>query len=70
MSLIESVHARQILDSRGNPTVEVEVTLENYIAYYTYFRESGYLSLDGKVQRTPYPTPLAVAVHLALRSLR
>ena len=24
---IESVHARQILDSRGNPTVEVEVTL-------------------------------------------
>ncbi len=27
MSNIESVHARQILDSRGNPTVEVEVTL-------------------------------------------
>jgi enolase len=26
MSLIESVHARQILDSRGNPTIEVEVT--------------------------------------------
>lgn len=26
MSLIESIHARQILDSRGNPTVEVEVT--------------------------------------------
>lgn len=26
---IEKVHARQILDSRGNPTVEVEVTLEN-----------------------------------------
>ncbi|CAN5691898.1 phosphopyruvate hydratase [soil metagenome] len=26
-SLIESVHAREILDSRGNPTVEVEVTL-------------------------------------------
>lgn len=25
MSLIESVHARQILDSRGNPTVEVDV---------------------------------------------
>lgn len=25
MSLIESIHARQILDSRGNPTVEVEV---------------------------------------------
>jgi enolase len=27
MSQIESVHGRQILDSRGNPTVEVEVTL-------------------------------------------
>ncbi len=27
MSAIESVHARQILDSRGNPTVEVELTL-------------------------------------------
>ena len=26
--LIENVHAREILDSRGNPTVEVEVTLE------------------------------------------
>lgn len=26
---IKKVHAREILDSRGNPTVEVEVTLEN-----------------------------------------
>ena len=26
---IEKIHARQILDSRGNPTVEVEITLEN-----------------------------------------
>ncbi len=26
---IKSVHARQILDSRGNPTVECDVTLEN-----------------------------------------
>ena len=25
MSLIASIHARQILDSRGNPTVEVDV---------------------------------------------
>lgn len=31
MSLIESVHARQILDSRGNPTVEVDVITENGI---------------------------------------
>ena len=27
MSQIETIHARQILDSRGNPTVEVEVAL-------------------------------------------
>lgn len=27
MSLIETIHGRQILDSRGNPTVEVDVTL-------------------------------------------
>lgn len=26
---IKDVHAREVLDSRGNPTVEVEVTLEN-----------------------------------------
>ena len=29
MSTIESVHGRQVLDSRGNPTVEVEVRLES-----------------------------------------
>src|SRR5215218_2660247 len=29
MSQIESVHARQILDSRGNPTVEVEIHLRS-----------------------------------------
>jgi enolase 1/2/3 len=29
MSRIAAVHARQILDSRGNPTVEVETTLES-----------------------------------------
>ncbi len=29
MSYIASVHARQILDSRGNPTVEVDVITEN-----------------------------------------
>ena len=29
MSLLERVHARQILDSRGNPTVEVEVGLRS-----------------------------------------
>jgi len=29
MTLIEFVHAREVLDSRGNPTVEVEVALED-----------------------------------------
>ena len=29
MSKIKSVTAREILDSRGNPTVEVEVLLED-----------------------------------------
>lgn len=29
MSIIISVHARQIFDSRGNPTVEVDVTTDN-----------------------------------------
>ena len=29
MSNIRTVHAREIIDSRGNPTVEVEVTLES-----------------------------------------
>ena len=29
MTEIADIHAREILDSRGNPTVEVEVTLED-----------------------------------------
>src|SRR5437899_10259043 len=29
MTMIADVHARQILDSRGNPTVEVDVILED-----------------------------------------
>ena len=32
MSYIEKIHARQILDSRGNPTVEVDVLTSNGIA--------------------------------------
>ena len=32
MSSIASVFGREILDSRGNPTVEVEVTLESGIS--------------------------------------
>ena len=31
MSFIVNIHARQILDSRGNPTVEVDVITENGI---------------------------------------
>jgi len=28
-TIIESVHAMEILDSRGNPTIETEITLTN-----------------------------------------
>ena len=31
MGKIKNIYAREILDSRGNPTVEVDVTLENGI---------------------------------------
>lgn len=31
MYKVNDVHAREVLDSRGNPTVEVEVTLDNGI---------------------------------------
>ena len=29
LAAIDAIHARQILDSRGNPTVEVEVSLDD-----------------------------------------
>jgi enolase len=29
MSTIQTIHAREILDSRGNPTVEVDVVLSH-----------------------------------------
>ena len=29
MSNIKNIHAREILDSRGNPTLEAEITLES-----------------------------------------
>ena len=31
MSKIKRIHAREILDSRGSPTIETEITLENNI---------------------------------------
>ena len=31
MNLIKTIHARQIFDSRGNPTVEVDTSLDNGI---------------------------------------
>lgn len=31
MSIITNIHAREILDSRGNPTIEAEVTLNNHV---------------------------------------
>src|ERR1700684_4093431 len=32
MTAIADIHAREILDSRGNPTVEVEVTLDSGVS--------------------------------------
>ena len=32
MSIIINIHAIQIFDSRGNPTIEVDVTTENGIS--------------------------------------
>jgi len=29
LAAIDAIHARQILDSRGNPTIEVEVALDD-----------------------------------------
>ena len=34
MNKINKVRARQIIDSRGNPTIEVEVTLNNNLSAY------------------------------------
>ena len=43
--IIENVHAREILDSRGNPTVEVEVSLKSGVVgrafWCIYWRERG-----------------------------
>ena len=30
---LSSIHARQIFDSRGRPTIEVEIEIENYGKY-------------------------------------
>ena len=37
MAVIEQVIAREILDSRGNPTVEVEVCLEDVLLQQLQF---------------------------------
>ena len=37
--IIENVHAREILDSRGNPTVEVEVLLKSGVLAVHQFRQ-------------------------------
>ena len=43
MAKIERVHAREILDSRGNPTVEADVILDNGISQSVRKRMSGVL---------------------------
>ena len=34
ITAIECIHAREILDSRGNPTIETEITLANGVKRY------------------------------------
>jgi enolase len=34
MSKIADIHGRQILDSRGNPTVEVDILLESGVIFH------------------------------------
>ncbi len=38
MSIIFDVYGREVLDSRGNPTVEVEVTLDDVRSHARSFR--------------------------------
>ena len=45
---IQKIHAREILDSRGNPTVEVDVVLENLVLPLVRMR----LSSSATVTRT------------------
>ena len=39
MSGVTKIHAREILDSRGNPTVEVDLTTAKgkYLVFLSYF---------------------------------
>ena len=43
MTSIAKIHARQILDSRGNPTLEAEVTLADGAAVHLQPRDDGRL---------------------------
>ena len=45
MPVIENVHAREVLDSRGNPTVEVEVETESGTKpdFLAWFGEQGFV---------------------------
>jgi len=57
MTQIKNVHAREVLDSRGNPTVEVEVTLENGITDR---------SSAGLVGKAIVPSGASTGIHEAL----
>ena len=63
MSRISSVHARQILDSRGNPTVEVEVALEGGALGRAAVPSgaSTAASVDGRSGAKPPSSPTPVA---------
>ena len=47
-NLIQNILGREILDSRGNPTVEVEVVLENGIIGRASVPSGAYISITSK----------------------
>ncbi len=51
MSTIEKVHAREVLDSRGNPTVEAEVTLADGSFGRAIVRPSSFVTATPPVTR-------------------
>ena len=56
MSTIAAVWAREILDSRGNPTVEVEVTLESGATGRAAVSSNSYLSADAPAVQARSPS--------------